>query len=131
MRSTAQRGSLWAVLALLVALPTIACQIAAAPAAAHHGSAPALAASCHGQPGHDVFCDQGVATAAPQSSRAGRYDNLHNVLTPIAVTALIAASPTALRFAATFAQRTGPPSWAPRRLLTGRHHLVAIGISRI
>ena len=131
MRFAARRWSLWAVLALLIALPAIACQIAAAPTAAHHGSAPAIAASCHGQPGHDVLCDQGVAAAAPQSARAGRYDDLRKALTPVAAAALIATSLAALRFASTFTQRTGPPSWAPRRLVTGRHHLAAIGISRI
>lgn len=130
MRSAAQRWGLWAVLALLVALPAIACQIATAPAATQHETAPAIASSCHGQPGHDVFCAQGVAAAASQSVRAGRYDNLHNVLTVVAAAAFTAGSLVMLRLAATFALRTGPPSWSPRRLVTGRYHLVAIGVSR-
>ncbi|MHA6631454.1 hypothetical protein ACU61A_38970 [Pseudonocardia sichuanensis] len=132
VRLAAQRWGVWTVLALLVALPAIACHAAATSATTPHEQAPVAAASCHGQPGHDVLCAQGIPAAAPQSVRQARYDDLRDVLGPVlAAVALTAGTLMTLRLAARFALRTEPPWWAPRRLVTGQDQLVAIGVSRI
>lgn len=129
-RTRAKRWGLWLVLALLVLVPVTVCQAAATPAPVD--SVPAVTASC-GDLGHDVMCARGLLAAAMPGSRGGRDDVARDGIGVLVASVLLGAIAVAAGTGtlARYGTTAGPPPWAPRRLVSARHQLVAIGITRI
>jgi hypothetical protein len=118
-----RRWGLRALLALVVVTQVFTCQVALASP-----SIPASAVACQDDRGHDVVCETGLpAIEAPVVGRAGADDPARHDLGII-----IALVLSAIVLAIGSSVAADPRAWAtPRRLVRGRHRLLALGITRV
>lgn len=112
-----------AVLAIAILAQLFACQSLMAPA----GPAPVAMIQDVGHGiGHDAVCEAGATPVTAVPARAVLHDCLPPADPALALVALIAAG-----IVAAWAFAGGTPAWAARRLLPGRHRLLAVGITRV
>lgn len=123
-RRGAGRWHVRLVLAILVLAQLFACQAVMAPV--NGPSSVAIQDISHGL-GHDVVCEAGAAPVASTTARAAASDCTLPAGAAVVFVALIAAG----FVLAGRANAGGMPSWAPRRLVAGRHRLLAVGITRV
>ena len=119
--TVAKRWSLLAVIMLVILTQAFTCQaVLASP------SVNAAAISCQSNTGHDVVCElSSAAVAGPIGRDIRRDDPRTEVALLVALVTITAA------VVARFLAAAGPPEWAPRRSLRGRHRLMALCITRV
>lgn len=112
------------VLVVAVLAQLFACQAIVAPV----GGIPTAVVQDVGHGiGHDLMCEAAAATAAPASARLVAPDCTLHIGAGVALAVLVVAG---LVLAGSAGPR-GMPPWAPRRLVAGRHRLLAVGIARV
>lgn len=123
-RRAAARWRVRVVIAVAVLAQLFACQAVLAPVG---GTSTAAVQDIGHGIGHDLVCEAAAATAVPLSARLVAPDCTPHSGAAVALAVLIMAG---LALAGR-AGSGGIPPWAPRRLVTGRHRLLAVGITRV
>jgi hypothetical protein len=119
----ARRWSVRLILVFAVLAQLFACQ--AVSASTPGVPAVAIQDIGHGT-GHDVVCE----AAGPGASSAAR-PSAPECVPPAGAAAVLSALAVAALVVAARVSAGGMPSWAPRRLVIGRHRLLAVGITRV